>query len=103
MCVSRLHLILELGDDATAEVADLDGACHRVSFLAFEGPEPEPGDWIVVHAGYALEPADPVEADAAATEYRRAVEAARRRSSGHGTVAEATPGGDGPSGDDGGD
>jgi len=53
-------------------VEDLDGARHDVSLLAFDGPPPTPGDWVVVHSGYALEAVDPDEAKAAAAEIRAA-------------------------------
>ena len=35
---------------------DLDGARHRVSLVAYDGPPPGPGTWMAVHSGYALEP-----------------------------------------------
>jgi hydrogenase maturation factor len=41
-------------------VADIDGGVHRVSLLALDGPTPRPGEWLIVHSGYAI---DRVEAD----------------------------------------
>jgi hydrogenase expression/formation protein HypC len=71
MCVSRLHLVVggAAGPDGdTVTVRDVDGAEHVVSLLAFEGDPPAPGEWLVVHSGYALERVDPDEASAVAAE-----------------------------------
>lgn len=48
----------------------MDGRRHEVSLLALEpqDPEPGPGDWLVVHSGYAIDRADPREAETALAE-----------------------------------
>jgi hydrogenase maturation factor len=50
------------------DVEDLDGTVHRVSLLALDGPSPTPGEWLVVHSGYALDRVDTTEAEAVASE-----------------------------------
>ena len=58
MCMSRYHRVLSHPDAGRVAVADLDGTHHVVSLLAYEGPDATPGDWVVVHSGFALGPAD---------------------------------------------
>ena len=70
MCMSRLHRVVGIPSRGVAKVADIDGAVHVVSLLALEGPEPEPGDWLVVHSGYALDRVDRAEAESVAAELR---------------------------------
>jgi hydrogenase maturation factor len=70
MCVSRLHRVLRSVGQGAAEVEDVDGAFHRVSLLALDGPPPEPGEWLVVHSGYALDRVDACDAEAIASEIR---------------------------------
>jgi hydrogenase maturation factor len=62
MCMSRLHLVVGEPTDGGVRVEDLDGHRHEVSLLAYDGPPPRPGTWLVVHSGYALAPAEPDEA-----------------------------------------
>lgn len=62
MCMSRFHRVLKVWDPTWAVVEDLDGIRHQVSLLTYPGDLPAVGDWLVVHSGYALAPADPVEA-----------------------------------------
>ena len=68
--MSRLHRVLGVAVDGALDVADVDGAVHRVSLLALDGPEPQPGDWLVVHSGYAIDRVDRDEAEAVAAELR---------------------------------
>ncbi len=75
MCVSRLHRVLRSLDPGSVEVEDIDGAHHRVSLLALDGPPPEPGEWLVVHSGYALDRVDAGEAETVAAELRSAIRA----------------------------
>lgn len=77
MCMSRLHRVTGRATDGALLVGDVDGAVHRVSLLALDGPEPEPGDWLVVHSGYAIERVDRDEAEAIAAELRDAVRRVR--------------------------
>ena len=76
MCTSRLHRVARADADS-ADVEDVDGRVHRVSLLAFEGPTPQPGEWVVVHSGYALKRVDAAEAAAIAEEIRRAARGTR--------------------------
>jgi hydrogenase maturation factor len=67
VCLSRLHQVVDVaGDEAT--VRALDGVSHRASLLAYEGPFPRPGDWLVVHSGFALARAGEAEVEAALAE-----------------------------------
>lgn len=68
MCTSRLRLVVGLDEAGTVVAEGLDGRRSRVSLLAYDGPEPGVGDWVVVHSGYALAPADADEARAAVAE-----------------------------------
>ena len=73
MCMSRLHLVVRAADPGVVVVEDLDGTVHRVSLLALDGPIPVPGDWLVVHSGYAIDRVDAAEAMAVAAEMRSSV------------------------------
>jgi len=76
--VSRLHLVVGVPAEGRVRVEDVDGAVHEVSLLAFDGDAPGPGDWLVVHSGFALQRVDGDEARAVAAEI-----AAARRDGGH--------------------
>lgn len=67
MCTSRLHRVVA-ADGTAVVVEDVDGRRHRVSLLALDGPAPEPGEWLVVHSGYAIDRVDRDEAEAVAAE-----------------------------------
>jgi hydrogenase expression/formation protein HypC len=71
MCMSRLHRVVG-GGDGVVDVEDMEGAVHRVSLLALDGPVPAVGDWLVVHSGYAIDRVDADEAEAVAADLRRA-------------------------------
>jgi hydrogenase expression/formation protein HypC len=62
MCLGIPGRVLERGDDGLAKV-DFGGVRRSVS-IAFT-PEVEPGDWVLVHVGFALAQLD--EREAAAT------------------------------------
>jgi len=51
-------------------VRDLEGREQTVSLLAYDGPPPKVGDWLVAHSGFALAPADAQEAEAVLSELR---------------------------------
>jgi hydrogenase maturation factor len=72
MCVSRLHKVLGSAETGTVEVESVDGKVHRVRLLTLDGPTPEPGEWLVVHSGYAIDRVDATEAEAVAAELRLA-------------------------------
>ena len=58
MCMSRLHRAVTAPADGWMTVENAEGRLHRVSLIALEGPEPQVGDWLVVHSGYALRRVD---------------------------------------------
>jgi hydrogenase maturation factor len=68
MCMSRLHKVVRTTGPDTAEVQDLDDSVHVVSLLALDGPAPAPGEWLVVHSGYAIDRVDATEAEAVVAE-----------------------------------
>ncbi|HZU79510.1 MAG TPA: hypothetical protein VE991_06305 [Acidimicrobiales bacterium] len=70
--MSRLHEVVDVAGDRVT-VTDLTGHAHTVSLLAYEGPAPAPGDWLVVHSGFALAPADGCDVAAALAELRSLV------------------------------
>ena len=73
MCLSRLHQVRSVCGPGKVLVEDMDGRRHEVSLLALEPPDPEPGpgDWLVVHSGYAIDRADAREAETALAEIAR--------------------------------
>jgi hydrogenase maturation factor len=73
MCLSRLHQVRSVSGPGKVLVEDMDGRRHEVSLLALEPPEPEPGpgDWLVVHSGYAIDRADAREAETVLSEIAR--------------------------------
>ncbi|HET9732373.1 MAG TPA: hypothetical protein VFP54_06810 [Acidimicrobiales bacterium] len=79
MCTSRLYRVTGLDQAGSAWADDLFGARHRLSLLAYDGPAPAVGDWIVAHSGYALGPADAHEAEEVAAEASAAREEQERR------------------------
>ena len=70
MCLSRLHRVATKAADGWMMVENVAGRLNRVSLLAFEGREPQVGDWLVVHSGYALRRVDSDEAAAVVAELR---------------------------------
>lgn len=73
MCTSRLHKVVSIAGDR-ATVRDLGGRETTVSLIAFDGPAPVPGQWLVAHSGFALAPASEDDAEAALGEIRRVVD-----------------------------
>lgn len=53
MCLSRLHRVVSV-DPENAVVEEACGQQKRISLLAFDGPPPRPGEWLIVHAGFAI-------------------------------------------------
>jgi hydrogenase maturation factor len=68
MCMSRLNLVVRPSGGDLVTVEDVEGYRHDVSLLAYEGTPPQPGDWLVVHSGFALARAEPEEAMAVLAE-----------------------------------
>lgn len=60
MCLSAAGPILSVDLDRYEAVVDVDGTERTVSLavLALEGGAPAPGDWVVVHTGFAVEVLD---------------------------------------------
>ena len=77
MCMSALQRVLRQAGTGFVEAEDIDGAVHRVSLLALQGAVPEPGAWLVVHSGYAIDRADAADAEAVAAELRHAAAGSR--------------------------
>ena len=59
MCIAWPMRILSVNDDRTA-TADLDGVSRRISLRLL--PDAVAGDYVLVHAGYAIEKVDPLKA-----------------------------------------
>jgi hydrogenase maturation factor len=55
MCVSRFHRVVSHPEAGMVLAVDYGGGMHKVSLLALDGPPPEPGEWLVVHSGYAID------------------------------------------------
>jgi hydrogenase maturation factor len=70
MCTSRLHRVVAAAGPGAVTVADVEGHLLRVSLLALDGPEPVTGEWLVVHSGYAVDRADPDEAESVVADLR---------------------------------
>lgn len=66
--MSRLQQVVGLIGDAGVTIRDLDGRQTTASLLAYDGPAPEVGDWVVAQSGFVLAPADPEDARAARSE-----------------------------------
>jgi hydrogenase expression/formation protein HypC len=77
MCVSRLHRVVGTAGPGAVEVEDVHGGRRRVSLLALDGPSPDPGEWLVIHSGYAIDRVDTAEAEAVAAELQLARAAAQ--------------------------
>ena len=68
--MSRLHLVVDEPARGRVTVEDLDGGRHDVSLLAYDGPSPRPGTWLVVHSGFALTDVDEDEVASTLAEWR---------------------------------
>ena len=105
MCTSRLHLVVAPATEGVVMVEDIGGGRHLVSLLALDPPEPGPGEWLVVHSGYAIARAGAAEAEAVASELRAAARAGATEAEavaselGAAARADAATGGDRPDGD----
>lgn len=62
MCLAVPMKLVERRADGTG-VAELDGSRHDVDLTLV--PDAAPGSYVIVHAGFAIERLDQVEADAA--------------------------------------
>ncbi|MGD0440675.1 MAG: HypC/HybG/HupF family hydrogenase formation chaperone [Acidimicrobiales bacterium] len=73
--MSRFHMVVTAPAGGWVTVENAEGRLHRVSLIALEGPDPEVGDWLVVHSGYALRQVDSEEAAAIVSELKAGQEA----------------------------
>ena len=64
MCLAVPMKLVDVRDDATG-VADLDGVRHAVNLSLVA--DPRTGDYVIVHAGFAIEKLDQAEADSRLT------------------------------------
>jgi hydrogenase expression/formation protein HypC len=62
MCLAVPMKLIEVTPDGGHGVADLDGARYDVNLDLLEAPRV--GDFVIVHAGFAIERLDAAEADA---------------------------------------
>lgn len=60
MCLSAAGRIVSIDADGHQAVVDVDGTTRIVSLavLTLEGRALAPGDWVMVHTGFALEVLD---------------------------------------------
>jgi hydrogenase expression/formation protein HypC len=73
-----LHRVVAAAGSGLLDVEDVDGGVHRVSTVALDGPLPRPGEWLVVHSGYAIDRVDTAEAEAVRDELRGRPDSAER-------------------------
>ena len=59
MCIAWPMQLLTINEDKTA-IADLDGVSRRISLRLL--PDAQVDDYVLVHAGYAIEKVDPLKA-----------------------------------------
>lgn len=59
MCIAWPMQLLTINEDKTA-IADLDGVSRRISLRLL--PDAQVNDYVLVHAGYAIEKVDPLKA-----------------------------------------
>ena len=64
MCVSTAARVLTVDRDGREAVVEIDGAERRVSLavLTLDGRTVEPGAWLLVHTGLAVEMLEPGDA-----------------------------------------
>jgi hydrogenase expression/formation protein HypC len=64
MCLGIPGQVVELveGYDGQLAVVDVQGARRRINVGMLEDEPPSPGDWVLIHMGFALERVDETEA-----------------------------------------
>jgi hydrogenase expression/formation protein HypC len=64
MCLGIPGQVVELveGYDGQLAVVDVQGARRRINIGMLEDDLPSPGDWVLIHMGFALERVDETEA-----------------------------------------
>lgn len=79
MCMSSVGRLVSLaGDGGDEAVVEVDGTERRVSaaMLVLEGVAVAPGDWLLIHTGFAVARLDPTDA-AEIADLRRAMASAQ--------------------------
>lgn len=61
MCLSVPMRIVSCKDDRA--IAETLGVSREIGLSLLDGPAPCPGDYVMVHVGYAIERVDPVAAE----------------------------------------
>lgn len=61
MCLAIPMKILEVSEDASGGRVEIDGAVQRVDLSLIDSPRE--GDFVIVHAGFAIEKLDAEEAE----------------------------------------
>ncbi|HUZ40673.1 MAG TPA: HypC/HybG/HupF family hydrogenase formation chaperone [Acidimicrobiales bacterium] len=69
--MSCLGRVIGSDDPKTVLIEHINGLMSRASLLFFDGPPPEPGEWVVVHSGYVIDRIDADDAVRAVAEIRR--------------------------------
>lgn len=64
MCLGIPGQVVELveGYDGQLALVDVQGARRRINIGILEDEMPSPGDWVLIHMGFALERVDETEA-----------------------------------------
>lgn len=75
MCLAVPMKLVEVASESRA-VAELDGGRQPVDVSLIEGPAA--GDFVIVHAGFAIERLDPAEADARLRLFEQLADGVRR-------------------------
>ncbi|MBF0137870.1 MAG: HypC/HybG/HupF family hydrogenase formation chaperone [Magnetococcales bacterium] len=78
MCLAIPMKIIAIEEDGLTGTVDLDGIRYPVGLMLVENPSI--GDYVIVHAGYAIEKLDTVEADARLALFDSLAEVYRRES-----------------------
>jgi hydrogenase maturation factor len=73
MCTSRYFRVTDAFGDGEVTAEDAEGRRHHLSLIAYEGPPPQAGTWVVAHSGYALAAAEAAEAELAIEQLHGAV------------------------------
>ena len=90
MCLAVPMKLVELGDNAQSGVADLDGARTRVNLSLIDAPQL--GDFLIVHAGFAIERLDEEEANARLEMFEELGEQWREQAAAQASPAGTSPG-----------
>lgn len=54
MCLGTIAKVIEVHHDGRA-VVDADGVRHEVLKMTVSDDDIQPGDWVLIHSGFALE------------------------------------------------